>query len=332
LTTFEILPLRKDNNRVWSENNCKYNQGSVFHTTEWQELIEKTTSWKSEYFIVYRDGEPCALCPFFYNRHKKIKYYYCLAQADYNNIIFIQNNYGDDSETILKHIVAHLWRNKGWGAILSKEGYRDVKISNKIDLTKTGLMHLDLRGRDVGYFWEEYFSKKDNQRKYISRFEKDGYYITENSLNDLEIFYKYYLENMNFIGAKPYSYMHFELLRKMFNENSSFVYILRNEQTVAGGLVGLVSKNHKEMYLRYLALNRRLPNTYHPPYALYWHAIKNAIKNDLQSICFGHTPNDSSDENFRLKRKFGCDFIEDYNVIIFRNWLLSASYRLFKKS
>ena len=62
---------------------------------------------------------------------------------------------------------------------------------------------LDLSDCPPDEIWRS-FSAKRGQRKFIRRFDENGFGVAEvHSRDDLQLFYQYYRENIDFIGGTP---------------------------------------------------------------------------------------------------------------------------------
>jgi lipid II:glycine glycyltransferase (peptidoglycan interpeptide bridge formation enzyme) len=103
-------------------------------------------------------------------------------------------------------------------------------------------------------------------------------------------------------------------LMRTFSSNEMVVFLLRKNQTVAGGLLIYLFDVKKAMILEYSALNRKLPNVYTPTYALFWHAVKKASEMGYNTIDFGGTPNNPNDIHYRIKEKFHCNYEQRYQI------------------
>ncbi len=88
--------------------------------------------------------------------------------------------------------------------------------------------------------------------------------------------------------------------------------LLRHGEQVAGGLLTLFHEPTKTAHLRYLALNRDLPGTFHPPYPLFWEAVNHAYERGFRKVHFGPGSRDQQRRSVQIKRAFGCQFEDIY--------------------
>ena len=290
-----IEKLDRSNERDWNSLLMENVYGGFFHSLRYKETMVDSGLRKANYFLVYRDSEPVALCPF-YSSKWSVKGLFSWGSLKCIQYIIVK--YTDDVE-VARQIV-----NK-CKEILKTEALalttitmlpvtKDLFISMNfhpapITGPSAGRMVLDLNQHSPQEIWSS-FSKKDRRR--IRLPEERGWTMDQvTSEMDLESFYKYYKENLDYVGsqmpvAKFSLFLH---LMKSFSSNEMIVFLLRKNQTVAGGLVIYLFDVKKTMILEYFALNRKLPNIYTPAYALFWHAVKKASEMGYNTIDFGGT-------------------------------------------
>jgi hypothetical protein len=216
---------------------------------------------------------------------------------------------------------------------LSKPMYETFASYRPLPFPHAGTMVLDLQVTPPQAIWDNVFSTVGSgvPRKYIRRFEKEGFHIRDTRApDDLQRFYQYYAENLDFIEATPYPRSHFDCCLQHFPSDELRMTLLEKEGEVYGGLFALISWPKKTMYLKYLALNRQTPNRYHPPYALYWEAIQHAHAKGLRFVSFGSTPVDPENVTHRMKQKFGTVFVPEYRAVLSTSALFAASYKAYR--
>jgi len=338
LTDYLIEDLTSDNEKEWDTFVEYFNDGSFYHTIKWKNIIERSFGFKQHCFLIRYKEKIIAICPFFEITIKGFKGLELLPRSDYNYLLIEEAHF---NESIIKLILDKtqniIKNNKLSFNIVHTNNKKCEKIFNNyknLSYPIEGNMEVNIRENNPDKIWNEIFSRKDNQRKYIKRFDNDGFKLREiNTKKDLEIFYNYYKENLKFIKAPFHPFSHFENLLNTCSSSDMRITLLFKDEIIAGGLLAFLFPHKKIMYLRYLSLNRSLPNKYHPPFYLYWDAIIKASKMDYEKVSFGSTPNDQGDYNYRLKKKFGCNYIDIYTFILQYSTtfnLSSKMYRLIK--
>jgi hypothetical protein len=318
---YSIEDLSSENIKDWDNFNAIFKNGSFYHTIKWKNVLEKSFRFKQHCFLIRYKEKVISICPFFEVTIKGFKGLQLLPESDYNYLLLEENHLNvsiikmilDKTQKIindnkLSFNIVHT-NNKKYEKLFDKYNYLPYPI--------TGNMEVDIRENSPDKIWNEIFSRKDNQRKYIKRFDSDGFKIKEiNSKKDIEIFYKYYKENLEFIKAPFYSYSHFKNLLNTYSSDEMRITVLHKDEVIAGGLLAFQFPPKKTMYLRYLSLNRSLPNKYHAPFYLYWDAILKASQMKYNKVSFGGTPNNREEYNYRLKKKFGCAYKDIYSFIV----------------
>ena len=330
-----IEEITTNNEKEWDKFNEDFAQGSFYHTIKWKKILEETYNLKSHCFLVRYKGEIISICPFYEVKIKGFNGLQILPESDYNHLL-IENNHLNES--LLKLIVDKTEKivkdNKLSFVIIHTHNKKFEEFSNNystLPFPVTGNMEVNLIENNPDRIWNEIFSNKDNQRKYIKRFENDGFELKEiRSIKDLEIFYRYYKDNLEFIKAPFYPFTHFEKLLDVYSPSDMRITLLQKDDTIAGGLLAFLYPPKKIMYLRYLSLDRNLPNKYHAPFYLYWDAILKASQIGYEKVSFGSTPYDTEDYSYRLKMKFGCTYKEIYSFIIYYSTAFKLGYKMYR--
>lgn len=328
---YYIEELNNLNTIDWIRLCEESNEGSFFHTLKWKEILEKSFHYKNHSFILYRNDEPVALCPFYEAAIYGIKGLVSLPSSDHNHIIIT-----DKEDPLIAYHILDKCRE-----IAKENKLFFILITTLSELTKdyfnsykplpyiiTGNMMLNLEELPSNKIWSEILSKRE--RKHIRAFEKDGFRIKEvTSIEDIKTFFKYYKKNLEYINATPYPFSHFkDLLNTYSSKEMTFTLLYKNETIVGGGLAFL-SDNKKTMYLRYLSLNRNVPTRYRPTYKIWWDCINKASEMGYSRVCFGRTPPYSKDIHYQFKEKFGCHYEKEYSCIFSTSHLFKLLYTVY---
>jgi hypothetical protein len=328
---YHIEELSNKNATDWRKLCKESKEGGFFHTLEWKRILERSFNYKTYYFLLYRNNEPVALCPFYEASINGVRGLISLPDSDYNHIIIADRN----DPLIAYHILGKC------NEIAKENKLSFILITTFNELTRDyfskydplpfpvgGNMALDLEEFSPDKIWNKIFSQRD--RKHVRRFENDGFKIKElNSIDDIKTFYKYYKANLESIDAAPYSFSHFEELLRTYSSTEMVLSLLYNNKIIAGGQLAFLYEPKKTVYLRYLSLNRELPNRYRPTTYMRWSWIRKASKMGYGRICFGRTPPDPNDIHYQLKEKFGCRYEKEYSLIFPRSHLFKIGYNIY---
>ncbi|SNQ59949.1 GNAT family N-acetyltransferase [Candidatus Methanoperedens nitratireducens] len=328
---YHIEELSNKNATDWKRVNEESKEGDFFHKLEWKRILEQSLNFKSHCFLLYRNDEPVALCPFYESSINGVRGLVSLPDSDYNHII-VTDQY---DPLIAYHILEkcnEIARENKLSFILIttlRESIKDYFSKyNPLPYPIGGNMMLDLEKSGPDSIWSEVLSQRD--RKHIRRFEKDGFKIKEiNSIDHIKMFYKYYKANLESIDAAPHSFSHFEDLLRTYSSTEMILTLLYNNKIIAGGQLAFLHYPKKTVYLRYLSLNRDLPNRYRPTTYMRWNWIRRASEMGYSKICFGRTPPDPNDIHYQLKEKFGCHFEKEHSFIFPRSYLFKIGYNIY---
>jgi len=326
-----------ENEKDWELFNKNDKNGSFFHSLKWKKIIEASFGYISHYFLVFDKNKVVAICPFFEITLQGFRGLSTLPNSDLSHIIIEEKHCNKDLVSTIFDETKKITKEKKLSFIIfNNQSLETQKLFNKFkpiqNSSATGDMLLDLKINNSKNIWHEVFSKigKGKPRKFIKRFEKDNYKIKEvQNKKDLKDFYKYYKENLEYISAFPYPFYHFEQLYNTYKSNELRITLLHKNNESIGGLLSFIYPPKKEMYLRYLALKRDVPNKYHQTYYLYWDSILKAEEMKINTISFGSTINDQNDTRYRIKRQFGCNYRDNYSIIIPINPIFKFGYKMY---
>jgi hypothetical protein len=318
---YYLEKLDPDNEDTWEEFNKNSVEGSLFHSLKWKQIVDTTTTYKTHYFLLFKNNRVTGIFPFIEENIRYFKGLVPLKGYGHHNAII--SEYHDPS--VIQNILTEfqkvtIHQKKISFVCLSTLHQETIDIIQNFPTYPyhdDGNVILNLNEFPPDKIWDS-FSRKKGQRKYIRRFDENGFRATEiNSLDDLKTFYKYYKENIDFIGGNPEFFSHFTELRNTLSSSDEIrIVLLSKDSTVAGGSLILTWKPQKTVYLQYLSLNRNLENYYSPSWYLYWEAINWAYTNKYEKVSFGLQHLDENNPRYRLKKEFGGTFEPIYSKMI----------------
>jgi hypothetical protein len=320
MADFFIERLNDDNAGKWEEFNTNSSEGSFYHTLKWKKIIENIATIRTHYYLLFKNNSISGIFPFV---ERNIPFFKGLIPVpDPIHLNAIIRDYRDPS--VIDYVIKELQLiNKNQKKIsficfstLREEVIHNIKDYPMYPFSNEGNMILNVKESPPQKIWDG-FSAKKGQRKFIRRFDETGFSVAEiNSHDDLKLLYKYYQENINFIGGTLHPFSHFLDLWNTFSSGELRMTLLSKNSTVAGGLLSFNFKPQKTVYLHYLSLNRNLPGTYHPSYYLFWEAINWAWNNTYEKVSFGSQQLDENNTRYRVKHEFGANFEPVYAKMI----------------
>lgn len=326
-----IEELNKENIELWEDFNQKMEEGTFFHTIKWKKVLE-LLGYTSYYNMIFDGDEPVAICPFFEINIKGFNGITTLPESDYNHLI-IKDNDPHIIDFISKEVKS-IAKEKAWSFIIFNS--LDENFESKLNTSyypnfSIGTMMLDLEQFSPAKIWNEIFTAKKGQRRYINRFKNDGFQIKIlNSFKDIEVLYKYYKLNIKHINGTLYPYSHFKDLYDIYSPKNIYSALLCKDDFIAGGFLNFLDKNNKTMHLRYVAINRDIPNKYHVQYYLLWDSIKKADELGFKKLSMGSTLKSQEHNGYKFKRRFGANYIENYSALISTSKLFKLGLRTYR--
>jgi hypothetical protein len=293
-------------------------EGSPFHGLWWKELVERTSSAEMQYFLQYRNDEIHALFPF--KKHSIGPFAGLVPPTDPQRLPAVLAD-GFDPRA-LRCAVRDLRKVATGGTTLSFivlstlrgglfDGLTDYRL---LPWSHDGDMVLDLSLFPPERIWDS-FRQKGGQRKYIRRFDRDGFAVTEvRTLDDLRLFYTYYEANIRHIGGTPWPFSRFAGLCDSRADEVRITLLARGP-LVAGGLLQLCDRPRRTVYSLYLSLNRALRG-YHPTYYLHWEAVTWAWNHGYGKVSFGVQRPDEGNPRYVIKKSFGAQFTPWHSRLI----------------
>ena len=305
--------------KEWEEFVANSSKGTFFHTLKWKKVLGESFPFESLYLVIRDSNDKLiGVCPFFIT--KKLWPFRVLDSLPNSDLggPLMKEEYKKEAANILKDYFKELSSDKGVTYAKMRLSDRELceylKIkASRVD-TNSGTMILDLKEKPVDFIWNKVFTKKDRQRKFIRRFERDNFQNREAENNeDLNTFYRLYYDNITYIGGSPYPFNYFEdIWTLLYPPNNFNIILTEKKEKCMGALAFFIYKERKTIYLTYLGLDREIENKFHTSYYLYWEAIIFAQKNKIRYVSFGPTPLDPSSVYYSLKSGFGAEFNQDY--------------------
>lgn len=322
---YSIQELSEENAGAWDEFNNRCPEGTFYHTTKWKSTLENALKIDLKYWILRKELKIVGIFPL---RHRTIVFLNGVDPIPYSgfNSILLDDDFNPrDLNEILALFAskyAFFSLNMNNKALFDHIGYNHHPTDN------TGNMVLDLQQKPPDSIWENFPARK-GQRKFIRRFDEKGFEIRElRRQEDVKTFYRYYAENLIRINADILPLTFFQELLETYSQDEMRVTLLSKGDIYAGGLLTFVHPASKTAYFQYLSLNRSLPNTYHPTYALFWEGLNWAWEKGYQKISFGRQKMDPKNARFRIKTDFGAEHLPIYSRVVLFSKTTSLLYRL----
>lgn len=338
MPSISAVGLNRDNASDWDALNNESRYGSLYHGTLWIGTLEASLGLNSYCFMVYRDGEPAALCPLFETQLRGFRGLATLPESDLSHLIVRDPSDTELMGAIAQHIRLTVKERRSAFVVLTfpdqavMDAFNDGSgpMGMALPYMRNGNMSLDMNELSPKDIWDNVFSAKDAQRKYIRRFERSGFGLRETkSEDDLRRFHALYSENLVEKGATPYNHMHFEHLLRNYPEGELRMTVMEKDGEMAAGLITLFHPEKRTAHIRYAATKKDPSDSYFRRASLpvYWEAINHAYDHGYRSIGFGGTRNDPNDPTYQIKAGFGCRYEKVYSAMVSTSLMFSVPYR-----
>lgn len=315
-----MLVEKLSDEKEWEQFVANSSGGTFYHTLAWKKVLEEAFSLETEYLVI-RDasGKLAGVCPFaITSKLRLFRILDSLPESDFGGPLVVD---GEASEALkaLNDYLPGLCHRKGitYAKIRcpseSLAGYLQVR-GMTVD-TSTGSMNLDLGEKPPDFIWSRVL--KNPQRKYIRRFERDGFQNVEaRNIDDLNAFYSLYYNSIKGIGGFPYPYVFFRKLWDDFYSDCFNILLTVGGGKCLGATAFFICKLREAVYQPFIGFDKNVGTHYHIHYYLNWGLIKWCEANGFKVVSFGGTPADPSSANYSLKSKFGASFNQDYVVCL----------------
>ena len=89
---YYIQELSNNISNDWEKLCEESKEGTFFHTLKWKQILEGALNYRSHCFLIYRNDEPVALCPFYEATIKRFRGLIALPGSDYDHIVIKDKN------------------------------------------------------------------------------------------------------------------------------------------------------------------------------------------------------------------------------------------------
>jgi hypothetical protein len=319
---YSIELLSEDNADQWEGFNNQFEEGTLFHSLRWKQVLEDVFHPKLRYYLILNDREIVGISPWAEQSALNFQGLVSIPHSEYNGIMLGDTLNADHFNEILslfakKYSFLHF--NTCNPALLDEIGFTHVPGED------TGHMVTNLRVSPPDAIWA---GLSKNVRFAIRTFEKDGFEVSEISRpGDLDDFYRYYVGNMTHINGKILPLAFFERLLERFPDEVRVTALSRDGLFAAGSLA-LLDPARKIFYGNYLAINRDLPNRYTPSYYIMWESINWAWKNGYEKLSSGRQKLEPGNPRFRYKAKFGAEHLPVHSNLVLLSKPMLVSYKI----
>ena len=242
--------LNDTNAEKWEEFNRNSTEGSFFHSLKWKQIAERDPNYKPDYYLLFKDDAVSGIFPLVESDIRPFRG--LVPSTNPHRLHGILDDYSDPES--IHYIITELKKiNRHPHSIsflclstLHQQVIDNITQHPVFPFANDGHQVLDLSECPPEEIWRS-FSAKKGQRKFIRRFDENGYRVAEvHSRDDLQLFYQYYMENIEFHWRHSSSILPLHRFVGSLTPDEMRVTLLTNDSIVAGGLLMIPVQTPKD--------------------------------------------------------------------------------------
>ena len=292
---YKLIYYKKEYKNQWDKLVNEY--GTIFHTIEWNEVLEETFNFKPLYLMAVDEKEQIrSLVPLAIGRNMRFKKIgVSLPFVNYMDIC----SEDTDSANFLNEQIHPLLsaRDLDYIELRYKDFNMELQNCNHNEDNYTFILPLEGGEEKVMEL------SSSSNRNHIRKTYKNEWYKISHDWNKINDFYKVYSHTMKRLGSPCPSIKFFNLIKEKLGRNVTLLTVLDSQtEEVIGGMF-LFTWRDTVYYQWGGALetyNKKHINNY-----MYWEAVKFSIINGYKFLDLGRSQKDSG--TYTFKSHFGAE-------------------------
>ena len=283
------VTLLSDQHKAWDQYVESNPDASLYHRSEWKNLIHDVFGHECYYFYASRKEEVIGILPLVRLNSRQFGDF-MVSMPYFNSGGAIGNSLAIEQALMQ---AANTYAEKVGSKHIE---YRD-DIRRKALPVRDEKVNMVLSLPDSSdTLWNSFGSKLRSQ---IKRGQRENTHIEITGIDNLGDFYTVFAEKMRDLGTPVYGKNFFKCILQRFEENSVIVVIHLNNKPVATAFL----LGHKDTLEIPWASTIKEVNHLSINMLLYWEVLKFAARNKYRYFDFGRSSKDSS--TFRFKQQWG---------------------------
>ena len=296
MTTVIEINLLTDEDALWNQYVHASSEASLYHLTGWRRVLEQTFGYPTYYVYASQHNRIAGILPLAFLKGIFGKFLISLPFFNYGGIVA-------DHDEIRKRLLEQAIR------IAQQAGAQHIELRHlaNYDLglpTKTSkvLMVLDLPATSEE-LWKQFKSKLRSQ---IKRPEKEGFTVNFGQLDELESFYKLFVDKMREHGTPVSPKQLFEHTLREFSDSARICTVYAGAQPIAAAfMIGF-----KHLLQTPWAASLRTYDRFGSNMLLYWNILKFACEQGYTQFDFGRSSPDEG--TYKFKEQWGSRPVQCY--------------------
>lgn len=275
----------------WNNYIQQHPAATIYHRTEWQQLVRQCYKHESFYFIAHAGDKTVGVLPLI--RLKSSLFGDLLVSMPW----FQTGGAIAEHPAVEQQLMAAAAQHAKSNAIAHIE-YRD-DIARDIKAVQTNKVNMVLSlPQNEQQLWHSFSSKLRSQ---INRPLREKPQIVSGDIELLDDFYKVYARNMRDLGSPAHSKSFIKAIMQTFCAESTIFIIRLNNKPVSAALL----LDNNEMLDIPLASTVRDVNHLSMNMLLYWEVLKFAVNKGYRYFNFGRSSKDAG--TYRFKQQWGAE-------------------------
>lgn len=297
---FSLVKLDTPYFKDWDAFAEKY--GSIFHSTKFKTLLERTFSYDTiYYFLTNSQGSIVAILPFVLSRDLSVK----KAAIALPFINYLDICHSDEVQiTQVLPYLTHIQKIHRLD-YLQIRTTKDIAFGdNFMDVSNNYVFYIPINIDDKDILALSTSDNRNHTRKVLKKNKFNVQFETEH----LPEFYKVYRKRMHQLGSPCPDIIFFENFFNIFPDNVTLLTVW-DEQTksLVGGMLLVADFNRKILYYPYgsclVEYNKHYVNNF-----MYWQAVQRGKFLKMDYLDLGRSPVDSG--TYRYKKHWGAQPIQ----------------------
>lgn len=281
----KLVTLKNQHHTAW--DRFVRQEGSVFHLTNWIELIESTYGFRAEYYFWEQDGSIAGVLPGF------------LVKRPFAGSAYISNPFAvsagplclQGTEVPIEVISAALQKLS-----IDYIELRDYQIDLDDWVVRTGFSNFEKRLESNHE--TNFMAIPNRQRAVLKKGEKAQLEIDVH--HDLERFLSVYETSLRNLGTPIYAKRYFQGLQHYLRDNLLIASVRRDGED----LTSVLCFTFQEKLMPYYGGGTPQARDYHAFPWMYWQLMKLGVDRHLPVFDFGRSPTDSGAYQFKKNLGF----------------------------
>ncbi|MCW4010064.1 MAG: GNAT family N-acetyltransferase [Candidatus Bathyarchaeota archaeon] len=295
-----------EHTREWEQFLQDSPNATFYHSPQWKQVLQHTYTHPLYLGVRNEHGSIVAVCPGFIMNAGRIKIYQSTPRSDYAGPLVTRQYSARACQALFDYLQSV---SSDIGVTYAKmclmeDDSKKLFFDSGFTESNTGVLEINLKTTPPSFLWSQKFTSK--LRNKMRAIEKNGFQAEEAATkSDLKEFYRLYRQNMEYIGASPFSYAFLEKAWDLLHPENLRIWLFGKNQII-GGTANF--KYKQKVYGAYVGIDRERCRKYPVVPYLIWKEVNKAEEEGCNVVSLGSTPNNPAERHFLQKKEVGGSF------------------------